>query len=337
MKLGVVGTFVWDTIWTLEDVRAGRPFETWGGVAYSLAAAAAAARAEGWEIVPIVKVGSDLAEEARRFMAGLPGVDNERGILVVPEPNNRVELRYTDEQRRGERLTGGVNAWTWDELAPRLVGIDALYVNFLSGFEMELQTAERLRAAFHGPLYADLHSLFLGCPGAGVRQMRSLPEWERWAACFHAVQMNEDELDMLAGASPAPVPARAERLLAHGPGLAVVTQGGQGASYAVCEGFPDDPMAWSGWTGGEGRIRHGAVPPGQGHRPGDPTGAGDVWGVTFFSSLLAGLPRDDAIRRAHRFAGAKMGVRGATALYPHLASTLADEPPPVDARGPNGR
>jgi sugar/nucleoside kinase (ribokinase family) len=323
MKLGVVGTFVWDTIWTLDDVRAGRPFETWGGVAYSLAAAAAA-RAEGWEIVPIVKVGADLADEARRFMAGLPGVDAEPGVLVVPEPNNRVELRYTDDVRRGERLTGGVNAWTWDELAPRLAGIDGLYVNFLSGFEMGLETAERLRASFAGPLYADLHSLFLGCPGAGIRAMRSLPEWERWAACFHAVQLNEDELGMLAGDALAPVPARAERLLAHGPGLAVVTQGGQGASYVVRDGFPDDPMAWSGWRGGGGGIRHDCVLPDQGHRPGDPTGAGDVWGVTFFSSLLAGLTLGDAIRRAHRFAGCKMGVRGATGLYEHFVAGLGE-------------
>jgi sugar/nucleoside kinase (ribokinase family) len=326
MRLGVVGTFVWDTIWTLDDVRAGRPFETWGGVAYSLAAAAAA-RAEGWEIVPIVKVGADLAEEARRFMADLPGVDAERGILVVPEPNNRVELRYTDDVRRGERLTGGVNAWTWDGLAPRLQGIDALYVNFLSGFEMGLETAERLRASFAGPIYADLHSLFLGCPGAGVRQMRSLPEWERWASCFHAIQLNEDELEMLAGDAAAPVPPRAERLLAHGAGLALVTQGGHGASYVVREGFPDDPMEWARWTGGGGGIRSGAVLPDQGHRPGDPTGAGDVWGVTFFSSLLAGLPLEDAIHRAHRFAGAKMGVRGASGLYAHLASAFAVDTP----------
>jgi sugar/nucleoside kinase (ribokinase family) len=323
MRLGVVGTFVWDTIWTLEDVQAGRPFETWGGVAYSLAAAAAA-RAEGWEIVPIVKVGADLADEARRFMAGLPGVDAAPGILVVAEPNNRVELRYTDDVRRGERLTGGVNAWTWDELEPRLAGIDALYVNFLSGFEMELPTAERLRASFPGPLYADLHSLFLGCPGAGIRQMRSLPEWERWAACFHAVQMNEDELAMLGGPADEPVGQRAARLLAHGPGMVLLTQGGDGASATVRPGFPSDPLRWPGWRPRmDLLVRSTTIPPAQGRLAGDPTGAGDVWGVTFFSSLIAGLPVVDAIRRAHRFAGAKLGIRGATDLYPHLASTVA--------------
>lgn len=320
MKLGVVGTFVWDTIWTLDDVRAGRPFETWGGVAYSLAAAAAA-RPEGWEIVPIVRVGSDLADEARRFMATLPHVDPESGVIVVPEPNNRVELRYTDDVRRGERLTGGVNAWTWDELAPRLEGIDALYVNFLSGFEMGLETAEQLRASFAGPIYADLHSLFLGCPGAGVRQMRSLPEWERWAACFHAVQLNEDEVAMLGGPDDEPADQRLARLLARGPGMVLLTQGGDGATATVRAGFPADPLHWPGWRPSPDAPAHATtILPAAGRLAGDPTGAGDVWGATFFSSLLAGLPVEDAVHRAHRVAGRKMGVRGASDLYAHLCS-----------------
>jgi hypothetical protein len=43
-----------------------------------------------------------------------------------------------------------------------------------------------------------------------------------------------------------------------------------------------------------------------------------------FCALLDGLPLDDAIRRAHRFAGRKMSLRGATRLYEHLAGSLAD-------------
>lgn len=318
MKLGIVGTFVWDTIWTLADAEAGRPFETWGGLAYSLSGAAAA-RPEGWEIVPIAKVGSDLEDEVRRYVAGLPGVSAEAGILVVPEANNRVELRYTDEVRRGERLTGGVPAWTWDELAPRLEGIDALYVNFLSGFEMGLETAERLRVSFPGPMYADLHSLFLGCPGAGVRARRSLPEWERWAACFHAVQLNDEELAMLGGQPDYPVWMRAKALLEQGPGLVVVTQGGDGATAVSHPGFPHDPLGWPAWRRDSPVHRAASIPPEGGARTGDPTGAGDVWGATFVCGLLAGTPLEDAIRRANRAAGRKLEVRGAEGLYEHLS------------------
>ncbi|HEX8361336.1 MAG TPA: hypothetical protein VF613_14580, partial [Longimicrobium sp.] len=167
LRLGVLGTFVWDRIWTLEDQAAGRPFESWGGVAYALAAAAAACPA-GWEIVPVARVGADLADEARAFAAALPGLDAGAGIVAVPVPNNRVELRYLDAASRHEIQTGGVGGWPWEELAPRVAGLDALYVNYLSGVELDLATTERLRASFGGAMYADLHSLLLGPAGAGA-------------------------------------------------------------------------------------------------------------------------------------------------------------------------
>ena len=74
-------------------------------------------------------------------------------------PNNRVVLRYQSAERRCERMTGGVPGWTWAELGPMVRDLDALYVNFISGFEMELGTAQALRQGFRGPIYADLHSL----------------------------------------------------------------------------------------------------------------------------------------------------------------------------------
>jgi sugar/nucleoside kinase (ribokinase family) len=310
-RLGILGTFVWDRIWTLEDQAAGRAFESWGGLAYSLAAAGAA-RPEGWEIVALARVGSDLADEARAFTAALPGVDAESGLLVVPEANNRVELRYTDDARRGERLTGGVEAWSWEELGPRVAGLDALYVNYITGFEIGLEVTERLRAEFAGPMYTDLHSLFLGCPGAGTRQMRSLPDWERWVACFDAVQLNDDELAMLAPGTDA-----AGALIDAGAGAVAVTYGAVGASLVRRDAMPADPREWPAWRA---RAARASTPALYRSRPaaGDPTGCGDVWGATFFTSLLAGRGWDDAIAAAHAAAVRKMGVRGATDLFAHL-------------------
>jgi sugar/nucleoside kinase (ribokinase family) len=321
-RLGVLGTFVWDTIWTLEDAERGRPFTSWGGIAYSLAAAAAA-RPEGWEVVPLVKVGADLDAEARGFLAGLPGVAHASpSVRTTPEPTNRVELRYTDRDHRGERLTGGVPAWRFEELEPHLAGVDALYLNFISGFEMELETAERLRAAFAGPVYTDLHSLFLGCPGAGARVPRRLPEWERWAACFDAVQLNQDELGLLTDAGEGWT-ERAGRVLRQGPGLAAVTLGPGGAAVTTRAGFPEDPLAWPAARGAPPagpRALSGAVYPAESRPVGDPTGAGDVWGVTFFSGLLGGLGIAGAARSAHRAAARKLGHRGASTLHAHLAA-----------------
>lgn len=316
-RLGVLGTLVWDRIWTLEDAARGEPFTSWGGVAYSLASAAAA-RPEGWEVVPVVKVGRDLEAEARALLATLPGVAADAPLVVVPEDNNRVELRYTDVAHRGERLTGGVPGWTWPELEPHVAGLDALYVNFISGFEMELADAEALRRAFAGPLYSDLHSLFLGCPGAGTRELRTLPDWERWAACFDGVQLNERELGTLGGAGD--WTEAAARVLDAGPALAVVTLGAEGAAYARRAGLSSSPEAWPGLRRASrgGAVEVGTVSPAA-PVEGDPTGAGDVWGLAFFCGLLGGLELESAMRRAHDVAARKLAFRGASGLYAHLA------------------
>ncbi|HET6229884.1 MAG TPA: carbohydrate kinase family protein [Longimicrobiaceae bacterium] len=317
-RLGVLGPLVWDTIWTEEDLRRGTPFTSWGGMAYSLASAAAA-RPDGWEVVPLLKVGDDLEAEARKFLASLPGFSVGPSVFAVPVPNNRVELRYLDNARRGERQTGGVPGWEWSELEPHLAGLDALYVNFISGFELSLETAKRLRAEFSGPLYTDLHSLFLGCPGAGTRARRRLPDWERWVACFDGVQVNEEEVATLADL-PESWADGAARLLRQGARVAAVTLGPDGAGVASAAGLPEDPAEWrtgSARAGGDEPIVR--IYPTDPDGAGDPTGCGDVWGASFFSRLLAGDGIDAAATFAHRLAARKLGHRGASGLYEHFA------------------
>ena len=115
-----------------------------------------------WEIVPLVKVGRDLAPRANEFLRSLGHLAPGGRFVEVPEPNNRVTLRYRDAVRRSEHLTGGVPPWSWPELGPMVRDLDALYVNFISGYEMSLETSQLLRRGFARFIYADLHSLFLG-------------------------------------------------------------------------------------------------------------------------------------------------------------------------------
>jgi hypothetical protein len=61
-RVGVIGTFVWDEIHGRDPAQA--PVQEWGGITYALAALDAALSDE-WEIVPLIKVGSDLAPRAR--------------------------------------------------------------------------------------------------------------------------------------------------------------------------------------------------------------------------------------------------------------------------------
>jgi sugar/nucleoside kinase (ribokinase family) len=325
MRLGVLGTMVWDRIHA-RDGRAG-PVEEWGGISYALAAAAAAAPS-GTTIVPVVRAGSDLAEQAFRFFRGLPQLDTETGVRVVDEPNNRVELRYFDRERRAERLTGGVGPWSWPELEPIVSGLDALYINFISGFELELPTALALRANFPGPIYADLHSLMLGVGPGGLREPRPLAAWREWLRCFDAVQVNEDELAMLAHAWGDPWLFAAEAV-GHEPRLLLVTLGERGAAYIAAPGLDEDPRTWRRSAvlppiraAAPGPARTERVPPALEPRDGDPTGCGDVWGASFFCALLDRHGLDGAMRRANAAAARNVEHRGATGLHHHLQGRI---------------
>jgi sugar/nucleoside kinase (ribokinase family) len=304
-RLGVLGTLVWDRIWHPAG-ESGRPVEQWGGIAYSLSAFSAACP-HGWSVVPILRVGSDLAGEALGFLRSLPNLlVAEAALRVVPQPNNRVELRYGDEAERTERLTGGVSSWAWAELEPALGGLSALYVNFVSGLEMDLATAAAVRRHADLPTYADLHSLYLGPPRAGPRRPRRLPRWRRWFGCFDAVQLNRAELALTGPRRAEPMSLLPE-IPACGPRLALVTMGGHGAAYARLSGSEWPVQGPSGSRSGGGpavEVRYAPQP--EERLPGDPTGCGDVWGSVLFAGLLEGYPLDLAIGRAHAAAAAKI-------------------------------
>ena len=126
--LGVIGALVWDRF--LRTSPKGDPVEEWGGISYAISALSASLP-RSWKILPILKLGQDLSERAVTLLNEIPRVD-QSCLMTVPEDNNRVELSYSRDGSRTERLTGGVPGWSWDELAPLVDICDALYINFIS-------------------------------------------------------------------------------------------------------------------------------------------------------------------------------------------------------------
>jgi len=315
-RLGVIGTFVWDTIY--GRLPSDRPVEEWGGITYALSALDAALP-EVWEIVPLIKVGADLADRAREFVAQLDRWAPDAALIEVPYPNNRVELRYETNERRFERLSGGVPGWNWLGLKPLLSGLDALYINFLSGWELDLETCQLIRQHFRGPIYCDLHMLVMSVQPTGWRALQPLPNVEQWCRCFDLLQMNEDEV----GAAAADPMALAATALAAGVRSLMVTLRSRGAVYFAAAGFDGlGAPAPSALASSAGAVRTELVPAPRIVADGDPTGCGDVWGATCFSRLLAGERLTDAIRAAHRAAACNLEHRGATGLARHLRGEL---------------
>lgn len=324
-RVGVLGTFVWDVIYG-RDPRAGA-VEEWGGITYALSAFDAALD-DTWEIVPVMKVGRDLAAQARDYLRTLRRLAPDGALIEVPQANNRVELRYHSAERRSEVLTGGLPPWTWIGLTPLLRDLDAVYVNFISGMELDLPTMRLLRQHYHGPIYCDLHSLLLAIQPSGLRTPQPLAAVAEWCRCADFIQVNEDEMSLMATDSL----ALAATALNVGVRCLSVTLGSRGVVYVASPGF--DSMADLRGAGGpsaldvrSGPVRTALVPaapaavgPGQ---SGDPTGCGDVWGATYFSRLLAGDKLADAMQAAVSAAARNVGHRGATGLAHHLRGELS--------------
>ena len=295
---------VWDTIYGRDPAQPA--VQEWGGISYALAALDAMLP-EDWQIVPLIKVGRDLAARANEFLSGLRRTAHGARFIEVPEPNNRVTLRYESMERRCERMVGGVPAWTWSELGPLVGDLDSLYVNFISGFEMNLETAQLLRRGFGRSIYADLHSLFLAKELDGTRVPSPLSHAAAWFGCFDIVQLNEDEMGQL-GSDPLAIAADALR---QGCNTLCVTLGKRGAVY-----FTGDP------------IRTELIPAPVMHPPAfdhiiDPTGCGDVFGGAVVAALLGGATLEDAVRLGNQLGARNVSHRGATGLRDHLLGKLS--------------
>ena len=321
-RVGVIGSFVWDVIHG-RDARTV-PVEEWGGITYTLSGLDAALP-DDWEIVPLLKVGFDLAARARDYLRTLTHIAPDAALIEVPYPGHRVELRYIDEERRTEMLSGAIPAWSWLGLKPLLdeARLDALYVNFLSGWELDLETAQLLRRHFTGPIHCDLHMKVMAVQPDGLRTFRPIPNVAEWCGCFDFLQMNEEEMATIAPDSM----SLAATALAAGVSCLLVTLGRRGAIYVASPGFdticdlpPRTGLSTSsrGGTGELGAVRTALVPAEKVNGPGDPTGCGDVYGATYFSRMVAGDKLADAMTAAARAAARNVDYRGATGLAAHL-------------------
>ena len=327
-RIGVIGSLVWDVIYG-RDTR-GAPVEEWGGITYAMSGLDAALP-DDWEIVPIMMVGEDLAARAQQFLRTLKHMAPDASLMAVPYPAQRVELRYYSDERRTEHLSGGMPAWSWLALKPLLddAKLDALLINFLSGWELDLETTKLIRQHFRGPIHCDLHMMAWAVQPDGLRTLRPIPDVAEWCRCFDFLQMNEDELAMVA---PDPM-SLAATAIAAGVSCLFVTLGKRGAIYVAAPGFdsirdlpPRTGLATGprGGTGGLGPVRTALVPTDVvSTEHGDPTGCGDVWGATYFSRMLAGDKLADAMKAAGSAAARNVGHRGTTGLASHLRGELS--------------
>ena len=188
----------------------------------------------------------------------------------------------------------------------------------ISGFELDLETLQLIRGHFRGPIYIDLHSLLLGLRPDGTRFFRSIQNPADWFACADLLQVNEQEMSMMA---PDPM-ALAATAMQSGVQSLLVTLGKRGVVYVVAPGFDrlDDLRRPPELR--TGAVRTALVPAEAVESPGDPTGCGDVFGATYFSRLLTGDTFAVALKTAIHAASRNVAFRGAGGLAAFLRGEL---------------
>jgi sugar/nucleoside kinase (ribokinase family) len=193
-RIGVIGTFIRDTIVTLD----GRMVESIGGLYHTMAYLACLIEADTL-VQPLCYVGNDFYETVRDALKRLSTNILFDGLLRVPQPNTQVTLTYRSRETRDEITSATMPPIGAAEIAA-IAECDAVLVNLISGDDVTLEALAALRKSRPSPLiYLDLHSLALGIDTTGKRYYRAIPNWREWLAACNILQVNEGEAATLAG------------------------------------------------------------------------------------------------------------------------------------------
>jgi sugar/nucleoside kinase (ribokinase family) len=296
--IGVIGTFICDTIMTLDQRR----IESIGGLYHSCAYLASLVE-PGMVIKPFCHIGEDFrgAVEAALGRFG-PQVQFDL-MCSVTQPNTKVTLIYRAAETRDEITTPPMPALRRDEIV-EAASFEAVIVNLISGDDIELPALQQLKT--QSPLiYLDLHSLALGIDAGGRRYYREIPDWREWVEAVDILQVNEKEAATLLGRreviDDADLLAFGKQLVAGGPGVCHITLGSRGS--LVCYRH-------------RGIVYQDYVQPLPKLPAIDIIGCGDAFGAAFLAHFLAHENIPEATRFANRIAGLNTTFMGS--LTPEL-------------------
>jgi sugar/nucleoside kinase (ribokinase family) len=286
-RIGVIGSFIRDTIFTLN----GKTIESLGGLYHGVAYLAQLAAADTL-IQPLCHVGDDFYPTVREKLSRLGSHIRFDHLHRVPQSNTQVKLIYRTKETRDEVTTTPMPPITSAEITA-VAACDAVLVNLISGPDVELQALQALHASAPAPLvYLDLHSLALGIDAAGKRYYRGIPNWPEWAAACDILQMNEREAATLAGFGEH---ATEEDLLKFGHQLMAeklhachITLGSAGSLLFYRE---------------HDQIRHEHCPPLPLPQVVDIIGCGDAFGAAFLTHYLQTKNLSVAAHFANKVAG----------------------------------
>ncbi|MDP3025883.1 MAG: carbohydrate kinase family protein [candidate division Zixibacteria bacterium] len=225
IKLAVIGTITKDTI-TFPNGKVTRSF---GGILYNVLPLAQATQ-QDIIISPVCNLGSDIYKRVIFYLKEFDNIELS-GISRVGGKNNHVHLFYDRRWHKKEILKNLVPKIEFHQVKPYLDS-DYLLINFISGFDIGLDTLRKIKAKTHSPIFIDVHSLILGITKNGKRFFKAPALWREYLKIADIVQMNFKEMQIISGSHLKPeneMKEFARTILNLGPDILLVTRGRKGA------------------------------------------------------------------------------------------------------------
>jgi sugar/nucleoside kinase (ribokinase family) len=120
------------------------------------------------------------------------------GIKRVIRKNNHACLLIDRQNQREEILRYRVPVLGFSQIRPFLDS-DAILINFISGYDIRLDSLRKIREKATGIIFMDVHSLTLGISKNGKRYLRTPRFWREYVKQADLVQVNHLEANILAG------------------------------------------------------------------------------------------------------------------------------------------
>jgi len=225
VKLAIIGTITRDTI-TFPDRKSIRSF---GGILYNILPMALLAPTS-LVISPVCNLGSDIYEKVIFYLKHFKNIELS-GISRVKEKNNHVHLFYNRKWDKREILKYSVPEIEFQQVESHL-NSDCILINFISGFDIDLESLKKIRQESKARIFIDLHSLILGIRKNGERFFKVPVLWEEYLKNADIVQMNFKEMQIISKRkmnSKRELNNFAEEILELGPEILIVTCGSEGA------------------------------------------------------------------------------------------------------------
>ncbi|MDP3148849.1 MAG: carbohydrate kinase family protein [Ignavibacteria bacterium] len=190
----------------------------------------------------------------------------------------KIHLNVFEKKERHERYENITDKLTVPFEA--LNKFDGIFINMITGFDINVEDVQQIRKNYNGPIYIDIHSLARGIDDNYRRDFRKIPEVEEWISSVDIVQANDHELFTLSEKKTEK--EIAEELLHIGAKIILVTKSARGASV---------------YTMKNGEVFSLSIPRIQIETK-NKVGCGDVFGAAFFSSYI----KDKNIEKAFTIA-----------------------------------